>query len=214
MIPKSTVKAVMDSTSVLKIKEWSTPATSYELHKFKEARLTRKNYHRGFYYMFGVDGYELFYVENPIPVTCLHIGKEEVMVDDPLHWIGMQRLAEACHGDVLCAGLGLGLVQHALHKNPKVKTIATCEINHSVYQLVRPMVDIGNLYVTDVYEYLKETKHQYACIILDTWWGEGTMRMRDDMLARFAQIKCARPNTEIFIWGVRNPTLNPAVKKS
>jgi len=89
--------------SFLKIYSWETPATKYPLMKSGKARLSRKHYKRGFYNMEGVRGYDYFTVKNPIPVTSLIVGKETWMIDDPLHWYGMQDLAKAASGKVLVA---------------------------------------------------------------------------------------------------------------
>ena len=73
--------------------------------------------------MEGVSGYEFFELLKDIVVTELRINNEVVMVDDPMHWIGMQRLAEACEGKVLIGGLGLGLILHHFINNKKVTSI-------------------------------------------------------------------------------------------
>ncbi|MBU0778149.1 hypothetical protein KKF82_07810, partial [Patescibacteria group bacterium] len=78
------------------------------------AKITRTQLNKDIYLMEGVRGYGKYYVKKPIPVTSLKIGRETVMVDDPLQWYGMQDLARHCKGKVLIGGLGLGLILHAL----------------------------------------------------------------------------------------------------
>ena len=105
----------------LEIIEWETPATKYPLIKTGSVKISRINQKAGYYYMEGVRGYDYYHHAKKIPITCLKIGRETVMVDDPLHWIGMQDLAKAMKGKVLIAGLGLGLVLHALRDNKEVR---------------------------------------------------------------------------------------------
>jgi 16S rRNA A1518/A1519 N6-dimethyltransferase RsmA/KsgA/DIM1 with predicted DNA glycosylase/AP lyase activity len=59
------------------------------------------------------------------------------MVDDPLHWLGMQDLASAMTGKVLIAGLGLGLVLQALRDNHEVTEIHVIERNKDVIGLMK-----------------------------------------------------------------------------
>jgi hypothetical protein len=203
---------------VLKIDQesWWTPAMKYKLDTYGEASLERIEQAPGLYRMEGVDGYGYYYHLKPIKVTCLKIGKKTWMVDDPLHWIGMQRLAQHANGKTLCVGLGLGLVQHALASMDKA--FDTCEMNNDVYTL---MVDKlppshGKMYLQNVFELEEKTKVRYSnydTIILDIWAGNQKEVKYIDMLTAMFYIQQRAPNTQIFIWGIKDPQMNPACKK-
>jgi len=203
---------------VLKIDQesWWTPAMRYKLTSYGEASLGRIEQPPGVYRMEGVDGYGYYYHLKPIKVTCLKIGKKTWMVDDPLHWIGMQRLAQHTKEKTLCVGLGLGLVQHALASMGKV--FDTCEMNNDVYML---MVDNlppthGRMFLHNVFELEEKTKVRYSkydTIILDIWAGDQKEVKYIDMLSAMFYIQQRAPRTKIFIWGIKDPETNPACKK-
>lgn len=202
--------------NVLPVKENETPATKYPLRKVGSAELVRSKYKKGFYFMEGVDGYDFFYVEKPIEVTSLKIDGETWMVDDPLHNIGMKRLAENSEGKVLVGGLGLGLVIHELVKNPKVKQIDVVERNKDVIDLISPNLpnDKVKIYNADVFDFKDK---DYDTIILDLWVrgegeGENNFSMLNSMLNAYTIFKSSNPKGKVFIWGIRDKELNPAYK--
>lgn len=92
------------------------------------------------------------------------------MVDDPPQWRSMQIYAEKSHGQVLTAGLGLGLVHHELAKNPLVTRIVAVEISPDVVALVKkylpPKVEIV---VSDFYHFIETDKTPWDTIIVDLW---------------------------------------------
>jgi hypothetical protein len=70
---------------------YKTPATDYPLGKVGSAELKRKPYTQGMYVMEGINNSDFFCIEKSVPVTTLYIKGKQWMVDDPLHWEGMQR---------------------------------------------------------------------------------------------------------------------------
>jgi len=204
--------------SFLKIHSWETPATKYPLIKRGKARLSRKPYTKGLYMMEGVRGYDYFTVKKPIPVTSLIVGKETWMVDDPLHWYGMQDLAKAASGRVLVAGLGLGLVIHALEKNESVTIIDAVEIDMDVINLITPLIKMSktNIINDDFWRYQQVTEETYDTCILDIWVYEETDRIRTgySMLAAIGSVSSRYPSAKIYVWGIRDPIWNPAVTRA
>ena len=204
--------------SFLKIYSWETPATKYPLSKNGKARLARSSYRRGFYIMEGVRGYDYFTVKKPIPVTSLLVGKDTWMVDDPLHWYGMQDLAKAARGRVLVAGLGLGLVIHALETNKSVTNIDAVEIDMDVINLITPLIKMRktNIINDDFWRYLYKTEETYDTCILDIWVYEESDRIRTgyNMLAAIGSVSTRYPSAKIYVWGIRDPKWNPAVTKA
>ncbi len=127
------------------IEDWVTPATAYPERRIGDHRIKRHRYGRGFYHMSGLDDKALFRVVrgHPLRVTCLEQrviggGWHTWMVDDPPHWRAMQAYAAEAQGPVLCAGLGLGLIQSALADQPAVDWVLTVEREAAVIDLVNP----------------------------------------------------------------------------
>jgi len=206
-----------EEPNFLKIDSWETPATKYPISKRGKVRLSRKRYKRGFYIMEGVRGYDYFTVKKPIPVTSLIVGKETWMVDDPMHWYGMQELAKAASGKVLVGGLGLGLVIHALEENEAVTAVDVVEIEEDVVGLISPLIEMRKTDIIndDFWLYLYRTKETYDTCILDIWVYEETDRIRVgySMLAAMGSVSTRFPSAKVYIWGIRDPKWNPAVTK-
>ena len=123
---------------ILEIDEWAD--IGYPSQKLGDVEITHTNYNKGYYTMENVKGYDIFKVNKKIKVTVLKIKNKQVMVDDPLHWIGMQDIAEKSSGNVCVAGLGLGLIIHHLVKNSEVQHIDIYEINKEVIELIFPLL--------------------------------------------------------------------------
>jgi len=203
---------------------YRTPATDYPLEKVGSAELKRSYDHQNVYIMEGVNNSDFCCVENKIPITSIKINNRVWMVDIPSHWEGMQRLAEHSEGNVLVGGLGLGLVLHALRKNPKVKKIDVYEINKDVIELMKDKIpkDI-TIHNENVFSFADERiikqiegEEITDCpdtIILDTWVGRGTKTIGYEMTTAKARFMAACPNSKLYIWGTRNQKLNPAVTK-
>lgn len=207
--------------TILKVSNWETPATKYPLNKVGRAKITRPKGRKGFYRMEGVKGYEYFEVKKTIPITTLRIGRETVMVDDPLHWTGMQELAKHCKGNVITAGLGLGLIVHALANNPDVKSITIVEREADVIELVKPLVldavrsRNGNspeieIIKGDIFENITLG---HDVLILDIWWGRSNARTYFEMLQAYSATRAAYPGMKVYIWGLKDPEMNPAIPK-
>ena len=201
---------------------WRTPATDYKLGKVGIAELRRSHYKRGVYVMEGVLGYPVFLVSSPIPVTTLYIRGNQWMVDDPLHWLGMKSIANASSGRVLVIGLGLGLLVHALGANQDIRHVTVVEQERDVISLIKPLLT-GVSGGTDDRYWLKIVKadfwslksfDEYETIILDIWTtsehsrGAAALQMQ----AALGLLKDNDYKGKTFIWGTRDPKLNPAIK--
>ncbi len=134
---------IEDPDVCVTIEEWATPATAYVARRVGDHRIRRHKYGRGLYRMSGLDDKALFKVVqgHPLPITSLEQrviggGWHSWMVDDPPHWKAMEVYAAAAEGPVLCAGLGLGLIQHALAEQPAVDYVMTVEREAAVINLV------------------------------------------------------------------------------
>jgi hypothetical protein len=209
---------------ILKIKNWRTKASEYPTIGYGSAKIERVTYESGYYLMEGVAGYDLYYLENPIKVTELLIDGDIVMVDDPLHWIGMMKLAEACEGRTLVGGLGLGLILHHLANNEDVTQIDVVEINPDVIHLIKPYLPKDprvNIICDDVFKY-KYVHGKYDTIVLDLWVKNekmeeaklaGTNDTKLSPLEAYVRFQYNNPDANVYVWGLRHPAINPAVKK-
>lgn len=164
---------------IILIKDWITPATDYPENRVRSARIRRIKYRKGYYYNYGLRGYAYFEVKKSIDVTTLEI-KNEVgkwktwMVDDPPHWWAMQEYAINSCGNVLVAGLGLGLVTNELLRSVDVSSVTVIERNEDVIELISPFLHVDDEVTLDIlnkdfYEYIHETDELFDRIIVDLW---------------------------------------------
>jgi hypothetical protein len=126
-----------------------------------------------------VGGYEYFLVDEPILITSLEIkdddGKWKIwMVDDPPHFWSMQKYSRDSCGNVLVAGLGLGLVTGELLNNVDIRSITVIERNKDVIGLILPLlpkaVDVQfEIKNEDFYRFINDTDKAFDRIIIDLW---------------------------------------------
>jgi spermidine synthase len=201
---------------VLEIKKWKPFTSLYPERRMGNVEIKKAKYRKGYYLMEGVGGYELFYLQKSVLITVLEIDNFEIMVDDPLHYIGMSLLAKASDGKVLTAGLGLGLYTTFLQSNPRVSGIVVVELNKNVITLVEPLIHKfikkpTKIIHGNVLNWAK--KGYFDTIMLDLWAGRGSVDIFINMIETYAYFARYNPKAKIFIWGIRDPFLNPAVSK-
>ncbi|MBU0778151.1 hypothetical protein KKF82_07820 [Patescibacteria group bacterium] len=68
---------------------------------------------------------------------------------------------------------------------------------------------------TDMYWYLDHRAkcQKYDTVVLDIWWGRGSIQIGMEMMVATAKTKYALPDAKLMIWGHRDPEINPAVTK-
>ncbi|VVB54087.1 Uncharacterised protein [uncultured archaeon] len=222
--------------TILKVTEWKTPCTSYPLMAFgaydktPDARIVRTRRNKGLVYpMEDVDGYGYWANLVPIKITSLEIKGRTWMTDEPINWIGMQRFAEAAHGNVFVAGLGLGMLCHALIKNDRVKKVTVLEREKAVIQIIGPLVKHPKIEIVegdfwkspivtaaDVVDGKIQIKEvPYDTIILDIWvWGsekEGK-KFQSEIWRAIGMCKVAAPYANVYVWGLKEKAYNPAIE--
>lgn len=204
---------------ILKISEWKT--VDYPEKKVGTVEIKKIKYGKGMYLMEQVAGYDLFEALKPITITTLSVNGNMVMLDDPLHWLGMKKLAEHSKGKVFVGGLGLGLIIHHLVKNPKVKKIEVVELNKDVIKLIKPLLPEGKvkIFQGDILDQ-KWLERDYDTVILDVWVKSHKGKLREagteeplDMTAVLLKFRVSYPNASCYIWGHRDREINPAVEK-
>lgn len=205
--------------------DWNTPSFKYPVVKKGRVQIKRIKQEGGYYHMEGVKGYMFYYHSKKIPVTCMIIDGETVMVDDPLHWIGMQELAKNCKGKVLIAGLGLGLILHALVVNKEVTEIHVVEIDEDVIDVMRdniPKDDRIKIINENFVEYIDERCEicgSYDTVVMDIWWYgeddsyENKVNVGVQMKVLEMKVRIFMPEAKVMIWGLKDTEINPAVTK-
>jgi hypothetical protein len=209
-------KLEKDGFRVLRVDDWHT----FDYHEAKcgNVELKKEKYRRGLYLMEGVDGYDFFYVAKPITVNVLKVDGEDTMLDDPLHYHGMRLLAEASSGRVLTAGLGLGLYTIFLQQNPKVSSVTVVELNRDVRNLIYPMIEKyiakpTEIVIDDIMNWVKKAR-DFDTIMLDIWvTNKQNRKIYYEMERLWKRFTNANPNAKVYVWGIRSPQINPAVKR-
>gem|GEM_PF-3117757 len=185
--------------------------------RVRGARVARTTYRRGMYPMYGVAGYDYYLLKKPIKVTVLQRLHRRAwgtwMVDDPPHWYAMQRYAERSKGRVAVAGLGLGLVTHALLRNRDVTRIDVYEIDPDVIELVGPKFDLKlrglphlRIERADAGVELADPKGPlYERIILDLWVASGKEEVErvlwSEAIPFTRAVRLAHPESSIVVHG-------------
>lgn len=119
--------------------KWATPATQYPTRKLGKAQIKRiGSLTGGAYHAEGVEGKLWIEYGRGSKITTLSIDGNQWMSDDWQFTRSLDSFAERSKGKVLVAGLGLGLVIHALVKNPQVTEIVVVERELDVIRLVGP----------------------------------------------------------------------------
>ena len=211
--------------ATLRLREWQTPATSYEEKQVGDFRLKLSRYCRGNVYPYwGMDDYLFFKCIKEIPVMLLQEkanGKwKQWMVDDPPQYRAMQIYAKAAKGRVLCAGLGLGLIQHELVKNKKVTQVVTIERSQEVADLVWdycPNKAKSYLVIQDFWEFFQKNDEQWDMILADLWVSRGAedkLRLLHEIIPLVVELRTKWPNAKVVIHGFQTLSdVKPVRKK-
>jgi hypothetical protein len=198
--------------------EYKTPYTDIPETEGKVVRLKKTRYAKGLYRMEGVKGYEFFYITKPIKVTELQVkdpnGRwKTLMVDDPLHWLGMEELAQLCKpGTVLVGGLGLGLILHHLVKRKDITYIKVIEIDPEIVSFIKPYIPKDpriTIEVDNYFNYILFTSEKFDNAIIDLWViddedpKEHIEHVKHSMITAYTLTKTIFPSAKVLVWGVR-----------
>lgn len=173
-------------------------------------------YCKGVYHMEGVMGYEQLQVLKPIEFSRLQVKDpgskwKTLMVDDPMHWLGMQELASlAMPGSVLVAGLGLGLILHHLVKRDDIDKIVVIEIDPEVISFISPYIPKDsriNIINANFFTFCFDNKVHYNTAIIDLWVLSDKSskaereRVEQNMIISSGLSKDF--SDKVLIWGIR-----------
>lgn len=195
----------------LYVDEWETPAHKYPRQKLGCAEVKNTRLSKGIYHHYHVCGFEYFEAKKPLTVTQLKIRGKTWMVDDPPHWNAMQEHAGHYSGHVLCAGLGLGLIVHALWGNRRVKQITVIEREQDVINLVGPQLPRDNriqILHGDFWDYSRWSfaLDDVAGVFYDLFVGDGP-KLYPQALRVWFQLHDKWPNAVRRIHGFNNEQL-------
>ena len=123
------------------------------------------------------------------------------MSDEYYEYISNAEIIERAHGDVLIAGLGLGLILLPMFEDDKVETITVLENNHNVIDLVFPMITQA-----DTHSKLDVIYHdanilpdgEYDTIFLDVQNNESEKKQSDELKEKYRAI--LKPGGYISAW--------------
>jgi spermidine synthase len=116
-----------------------------------------------------VEHVKITYKDSNLPsgtYAVLYINNEVVMADDVTERNTNYPFVQAAHGNVLIAGLGLGMIVHAI--KDKVDKITVVEINSDVIAMVTPSLPNEIIVINaDIYNWTPSEK--YDTIYFDIW---------------------------------------------
>lgn len=194
-----------------RLSEWETPATKYPLAKAGAVEIIRGRYEIGAYACYGTgpkrESHRLYWIDKPIPVTSLQIGGKTWMVDDPPHWWAMEEHSRHFHGEVLCAGLGLGLIVHTLQRNKLVRHITVIERDRDVINLIAPLLKPNR--VTIIHEDWWEYQHPVSPngVFYDLIVGDGHSEFGHALRAMFTMKESYPKATTYRVHGYNSEVL-------
>jgi hypothetical protein len=188
-----------------KLKAWSTPASLYPDGKVGKARLKTANYTRGQYQCYGIKGFDFFQAVRPLPIKSLQVGDKTWMVDDPPHWWAMEEHATFYRGHVVVAGLGLGLIVHALAACPDVERVTVVEVEPDVITLVQPHLP-PNAKVEIVAGDFWDWEGQPDGVFYDLFVGDGCA-LASEAVRTMIELRQRFPGATIRIHGFNNANL-------
>lgn len=187
---------------------WNTPATIYPRKKFRAAEISKTRYPRGLYLCYMQRGYDYFEATKPLTITSLKINGKVWMVDDPPHWWAMQEHAASFKGHVVCAGLGLGLMAHALSENTDVTKVTIVERNKAVINLVGPRIpkdDRLNIEHGDWWEF--ESSERVDGVLFDLFVGDARQLLGEAFAAAEDALRRFGEHISVRVHGFANPMI-------
>jgi predicted membrane-bound spermidine synthase len=128
--------------------------------------------------------------------TELVVDNNILMSDTDMEIRSNGYVAAIAHGNVLVAGLGIGLVIIPMCKNPVVKSVTVIEKNKDVIKLVEPHIRHKKLEVihADIFDWKPENGRKWDIIWFDIWHGVNTDNLSE--IARLHQKFKFRRNRE------------------
>lgn len=95
-----------------------------------------------------------------------------IMSDMPMEYRSSAEFLEEAYGDVLIAGLGLGLNIIALQEKSEVNSITVVEKHEEVIDLVYPYLPLKKkctVICSDIFDYVPPPTHKFQTMYFDIW---------------------------------------------
>lgn len=104
-------------------------------------------------------------------LTTLFVGSCMMMSDGDEEWRSNSRFMHRANGDVLIAGLGIGMVLTKVLPKPDVRTVTVIEKHADVIALVAPAFPDPKLKIVhaDIFEWKPEKGQKWDTIYFDIW---------------------------------------------
>lgn len=185
------------------LRTWQTPATAYPIMEAGTWAIAREKCSTGYYHAYGThpegvkERYEYFRATRRLQITSLTEDGRTWMVDDPPHWWAMQAHARrlgVTGANVVCAGLGLGLIVHALDATP-CKSITVVERSREVIEMIGPMVPARKLRIVHAdWNEWKPGRRKVDAVLYDLLVGDGRELLPNaicatiDIIRRFGNV--------------------------
>lgn len=191
-----------------KIDKWRSPASEYPRSRIRSAAIRTAWYDIGYYHCYGVNGYNFVEATKRLYITTLTIDGKIWMVDDAPHWWAMEQHSEALSGHVLCAGLGLGLMVHAMNANPNITHITVVERSADVIDLIGPLVPHDKLTIIneDFYELSTDAIAPVDSVLFDLFVGNGEDFFTEAIFVTYEILK-KWDSPQVRVHGLQNPLI-------
>jgi hypothetical protein len=100
-------------------------------------------------------------------------GKPFVMMSDFYYErITCAEVVERAHGDVLIAGLGLGMILHPMLQKPEVRSVTVIEKFQDVVDLISPTLPIDSrltIFTADIFDWQPAPGRSFDIVWFDIW---------------------------------------------
>lgn len=150
-----------------------------------------------------------------VSLTCKHpekfgMSQSCMMSDTPMEKFTNQAFLNYAKGNILIAGLGIGMLPASLSEKEDVESITIVELNQEVIDLVEPLIrkyvknaDKIRIIQADAYKYPSEHPNEtYDFVYLDIWdtfpGGAEDLEMLEEMIELYIPI-C--PSCRVNTWG-------------
>lgn len=118
----------------------------------------------------------------PNGITVLSYKNNVVMLDSASECNDNDPVERLAHGDVLMAGLGLGMSLLSIQDKPEVDSVTVLEYSRDIIQIAATHIPIRNkvsVCCTDAREWEPAEGQKFDFIYLDIWWGYSGLVLTD-----------------------------------
>jgi spermidine synthase len=111
----------------------------------------------------------------------LSVHGQLMMTDTPMEHMTNYEFVRKANGDVLVAGLGLGMILHPIMESDKILSVTVVEKYADVIALVSPTVQHPKLTIVnaDIYEWKPAKGTKFDTIYFDIWAEQSTDTLED-----------------------------------